>query len=115
MLSYKGNRIVVPQILQKLLQIIHIGHLGIAKCQTRAKVAADRQFTDMIEHRSVCQEHKKAQPREPMLLSQQPVRPWQKLGSDLFELNGKHYILIVDYTIPNSLNSHNLLQLQVKL
>ena len=26
-----------------------------------------------------------------------PPRPWSKVGSDLFELNGQHYIVLVDY------------------
>ncbi|KAL5493939.1 hypothetical protein EMCRGX_G015184, partial [Ephydatia muelleri] len=35
---------------------------------------------------------------EPMIVSQPPDYPWQKVGSDLFELNGQKYLLlVVDY------------------
>ena len=26
-----------------------------------------------------------------------PDRPWAKVGADLFELQGQHYLLLVDY------------------
>jgi transposase InsO family protein len=32
-----------------------------------------------------------------MMPSELPDRPWQLLGSDLFELNKCHYLLVVDY------------------
>ena len=32
-----GTRIVVPRSLQEYLQCLHMGHLGISKCQARAK------------------------------------------------------------------------------
>ena len=32
-----------------------------------------------------------------MIPSDVPERPWQKVGSDLFELNGSPYLLVVDY------------------
>ena len=35
--------------------------------------------------------------KEPMIVSQPPDYPWQKVGSDLFELNGQKYMLLVDY------------------
>ena len=35
---------------------------------------------------------------EPMIVSQPPDYPWQKVGSDLFKLNGQKYLLlVVDY------------------
>ena len=32
-----------------------------------------------------------------MIPSDVPERPWQTVGSDLFELNGSNYLLVVDY------------------
>ena len=32
-----------------------------------------------------------------MIPSDVPERPWQTVGSDLFELNGSSYLLVVDY------------------
>ena len=34
---------------------------------------------------------------EPLIPTELPRRPWQKLGSDLFEYKGATYILVVDY------------------
>ena len=35
--------------------------------------------------------------KEPLMPSELPKRSWQVVGSDLFELRGVHYLLIVDY------------------
>ena len=33
----------------------------------------------------------------PILQPELPTRPWEKLGTDLFEYKGKRYLMIVDY------------------
>ena len=35
--------------------------------------------------------------RETLLPHEVPTRPWQTLGTDLFELEGDNYLIIVDY------------------
>ena len=35
--------------------------------------------------------------KEPLMISQLPEYPWQVVGTDLFEINGTHFVLTVDY------------------
>ena len=35
--------------------------------------------------------------KEPMMYSPLPCHPWERVGSDLFELHGTTYLLVVDY------------------
>ena len=50
----------------------------------------------MVTNCGKCIEHRKPN-REPMILSAVPERPWQVLGIDLFKLNGRTYLLVMDY------------------
>ena len=49
----------------------------ISKCNTCAKVRQDQ--------------------KEPLTSSSFPSRPWERLGMDLFDFQGKIYLLVVDY------------------
>lgn len=44
-----------------------------------------------------CIKHHYKQAREPMLLANLPTAPWQKVGTDLFHMHGKDYLLVIDY------------------
>ena len=87
-LLLKGSRLVIPVAMQKtILGKIHEGHQGITKCRERAKQSVwwpglSKQIEDLVEK---------------MIPSDVPERPWQTVGSDLFELNGSNYLLVVDY------------------
>ena len=35
--------------------------------------------------------------KEPMILTELPQYPWQKVGVDLFQLKGSNYLVVVDY------------------
>ena len=97
-----NGRIVVPKSLQQeTLSKIHDGHQGIERCLVRAKASVwwpgiTKQLTQKVQHCEAC--CKNASPaKEPLMATPLPEYPWQKVGTDLFELKGAHYLLIVDY------------------
>ena len=106
-LLLKGDLIVIPLSLrEEVLEKIHTGHQGVTKCKERARQAVWWQgiSTDICSRISSCQiciQRAPAQRREPLLTSDVPERPYQKVGTDLFETNGKHYIVTVDYYSKN--------------
>ena len=84
-----------------ILNKIHTGHLGITKCRERARTLVwwpgmSKQVEDLVKNCQVCikQRQNKA---EPLISSVLPERPWQNICADLFELNGKTYLIVVDY------------------
>ena len=99
----KGDRIVVPQACRRdILNTIHEGHLGITKCQLRAKTSVfwhniNKDIEGIVKSCPQCQEHGKTQPRKPLQPHEIPTGPWQVLGTDIFTLYGEDYLLTVDY------------------
>ena len=97
-----NQRIVVPASLQQeTLTKLHAGHQGIRRCRLRAQSSVwwpkiSSQIQSLIQNCPTCLQHITPH-KEPMMSSELPEYPWQKLGSDLFELKGVHYLLVVDY------------------
>lgn len=46
---------------------------------------------------SVCQKHRYKQPKEPMLIANDAIQPMEKARVDLFQLDGKDHLLVIDY------------------
>ena len=84
-LLMQGNQIVIrPPLCKQLLDKVHDGHQGIAKCRGKARQSVwwpgiSRDLEDLVRN---CQECLKAQPLIP---SQLPELPWQKVATDLFK------------------------------
>ncbi|XP_061129807.1 uncharacterized protein K02A2.6-like [Syngnathus typhle] len=102
-LLLRQNRIVIPQSMrQDMLQRIHEGHLGVEKCKRRAREAVywpgiNKDIEEMTQQCETCLKHHYKQTKEPMLIVDPPTAPWQKVGTDLFHLHGKDYLLVIDY------------------
>ena len=97
-----GNRIVVPDSLRReTLRKIHDRHQGIQRCRLREKISVwwpgiSNEIESMIQQCHTCAQ--RLTPRkEPMIASELPQYPWQKVGVDLFHLNGAEYLVLVDY------------------
>ena len=101
--THNTQRLIVPYSWRKeMLVRIHESHQGIVKCKQRARdilfwPGMSSQIDDKVSTCSTCSQFQRAQPKEPMVIQELPDRPWAKIGSDLFELNGAHYLLSVDY------------------
>ena len=101
-LLLRGRRIVVPQSLQaETLQKIHSGHQGITKCSLRITSSvwwpgAKRQLEELVHNCPECTKAMQAQ-KQPLISTPLPEHPWEKLASDLFEINGNMHLLVVDY------------------
>ena len=99
---YFGERLLVPSSMKiEYLKRIHEGHLGISKCQARARECLywNGMMKDIAEHIGDCREcllNARAYPNEPMLPYPTPSLPWQHISSDLFELDGEKYVLVAD-------------------
>lgn len=98
----KGNRIVIPQLLQPdILNKLHTGHQGLVKCKERARISVwwpgiSNDIESYIKECRICCQTQ--QPKfEPMIVSELPSFPWQKIGTDLFMWKQKTYLLVIDY------------------
>ena len=97
-----GQRMVVPKPLQaETLQKIHEGHQGITRCRLRAKMSVwwpglSKQLKSYVEKCPECARDAKPS-KEPLIPTSLPAYPWQKVATDLFHLDGKDYIVVVDY------------------
>ncbi|UYV63822.1 K02A2.6-like [Cordylochernes scorpioides] len=98
----KGSRYVIPENIRKgLVQRIHKGHLGIVKCRERAKGSVwwpriTSEIEEMVRTCPMCIEERTNR-HQPLLPSELPNCPWEKVGVDLFTLKGQNYLLITDY------------------
>ena len=97
-----NNRIVVPQVLcSKTIEKIHEGHQGIERCRQRAQSSVwwpgmSKQVIQYVQQCSVCC-HENRPSKQPLLCTPLPDYPWQVVGTDLFELKGMQYLLVIDY------------------
>lgn len=99
----RGERIVIPTVLRKeILARLHEGHLGVEKIKSIARnsvfwpnisVDIDR----IVSECSICQSFKYNQQRENLKRDDEQVGPWEKVGTDLFEIDHKMYLLVIDY------------------
>ena len=101
-LLLRGKRIVVPASLRtETLEKIHSGHQGIQRCLLRITSAVwwpqvKHEIEQLVQNCPTCTKASVPQ-RQPMIASELPTHPWEKVASDLFYLNGKTYILVADY------------------
>ena len=99
----KGERVIIPESMKSyILDKIHTGHLGIQKCQLRARESVfwhnmNQDIEDHVKKCIVCRIHSKNSRSEPMIPHPIPNYPWEIVGSDVFQFDSSDYLLVTDY------------------
>lgn len=102
-LLVRDSRIIIPYNMRKtILDAIHEGHRGLTKCRQFANQCVwwpgiSRDLNDKIASCRYCIEKLPANKREPMIPSELPDRPFQKVGVDIGDVKGEHYLIFIDY------------------
>ena len=100
---YEGERVVIPNsIRSKIVGLIHVSHTGVQGCLRRAREVVFwpkmvQDFESAIAQCETCQTFQSNQQKEPMICQPIPELPWQFVGTDLCEFEGKQYLVLVDY------------------
>ena len=102
-LVIKGEQVVIPQTLHELyLGYIHEGHLGITRCQQRARMSIywpgiNKDIEDLITKCHLCQTHQASQKKEPLDPVVYPCIPWNTISMDLLMHESDTYLIVGDY------------------
>ena len=102
-LMLKGSRIVVPKVLQAdVLERLHNAHQGMDRTKRRARQSCywpgmNSEIENMVSKCRECLKYKPSKVKEELQPRPVPTQPWQKVGSDLFEIKRRNFVIITDY------------------
>ena len=100
---FKGRQVIIPEAPRQyfLVQLLE-AHIGIEKTRRLMRDSVywpniHKDIEILIKSCETCQESQTEQKKQSMLAHDVPSTPWTKVASDMFEINGDHYLLINDY------------------
>ncbi|XP_023815343.1 uncharacterized protein K02A2.6-like isoform X2 [Oryzias latipes] len=102
-LVFKGERVVIPDALQaEITQRIHSTHIGTEGCLRRARDCIywhgmNGHIKKYIAKCDICRKVDAKQQKETLRPHELTDRPWTKVGTDLFNFDGREYLITVDY------------------
>ena len=94
---------MIPGTMQQdITNQLHTAHLGKEKTKFLARdtvfwLTMNKDIEHLIDQCKACQEYQNSQQSEPLKQHNIPQRPWSVLGTDLFEIKGQHFLIVVDY------------------
>ena len=93
---------MIPSSLREdILKRLHTGHQGVVKCRETARQSVwwpglSTELQQLVKSCCECCKEQ-SQHAEPLIASELPELPFQKVGTDLFEWQKRTYLLLVDY------------------
>ena len=98
----ENQRDVIPKAPRgEIAQKAHVSHQGVVASLRRARDSVfwpsmGKDIQEVVEECEVCAEYQPRNVQQPMQSHEIPSRPWSRLGCDLFSLNSRDYIVLVD-------------------
>ena len=103
-LIFKASPFVIPRSLHADMKArIHSSHLGTESCLRRARECiywpgTSAEIKQYISACEICRElDTTSQPNEPLISHEVLSCPWERVGTDIFFLDGKEYLITIDY------------------
>lgn len=99
---FKGKQILIPETLRDdIMQKLHYSHMGIEKTRRLSRESVfwpniNKDIEKTCKQCPLCQEFQNKNKKEPLEPLEVPSQPWQYVSSDMFEIRGKHFLLICD-------------------
>ena len=86
---------------EEALKLLHTSHMGVVKMKNRARTSLfwpnlNQDIENCLSKCCACATYQEKQRAESLLNDPASTKPWTALAIDNFELNGRHYLIIVD-------------------
>jgi len=93
--------IVPPTLRKKVLNSLHAAHQGLVKTKARARQAVywpgiTNEITNMVQECRVCERHRPANIKQPLIPHEIPHYRFQKVCADIAKHGGHPYLVVVD-------------------
>uniref|UniRef100_A0A146LC45 RNA-directed DNA polymerase n=1 Tax=Lygus hesperus TaxID=30085 RepID=A0A146LC45_LYGHE len=101
-LIFKGDRVVIPTGLKStMLKKLHSGHPGVNRMIKRADMSVfwiniNQDIRKFIQECQTCLKYQDSKVTLELKPKEVPILPWTEVGSDIFELYKKNFLVIVD-------------------
>ena len=102
-LLYKGLRIIIPRSIRaEIREKLHAAHTGVESTLRRARECVywpgiSAELKDYVAKCETCNAFSKAQPKETLKPHPVVTRPFEKIGCDIFTVDGRDFLCTVDY------------------
>ena len=90
-LIFKGPKIVIPRsICSDTIKAVHDNsHQGCNQATRRARdimfwPGMNKELTDYVRSCPICEKHRSANAKEPLMPHEMPLRPWENISCDIF-------------------------------
>ena len=99
----KDRHLIIPEMLKpQVLEQLHINHMGIEKAKLLVYTSIywanmNDSIENFIKKCTTCLTFQQMQPKNKIIHHDIPIRLWDVIGADMFTLDNKQYLCILDY------------------